>query len=584
MSEQPSREPLSGPPAPGPSDGRPTRSGARLRAALAFGGLFLFVFAALALTGPGRIDIVDGQTRYEVAHSLVEHGDSVIRDKHVWFPVSKGRNGDRYTLYRFPQTGLGVLAILAADLSGPATEARRQFFFTLISPFAGAVLAVTYAVWFYGLGYGLRASLLWSLAGLFCTPNWYYGTSAFDDMLGASAVVLAVAAAFLGRGRRSLLGAAVAGLALGWAVNCKQPYGLFTLPVLAALYRPGIPLRRQLAPAALVGLGLLLGGIAYKLYDWHKFPPGTPDPYERYVAEYGAIYTADPLPGLVGLTLSPASGALWYCPTLLLSFHGWLAWRRRLPLFSYAVLAACLGFLVFLSFLTFFKGDPCWGPRYLTPAFALAWVFAPAALPGIRRALCATLLAVGGAVQLLGLSVDPHRLFLEQALPFDYYLGSPWQGFDVRASHLAQRPREILDTLANSGMRAPFFSPAPSPTFAPGLPPRLPVVLTGALGVTAYPGPDHLRILGLYPTMLLGDLAYFQQQYREAVPKYHIFSSFRPWWISQQYLSAEQRPVDLGKTAAFLAAVASLGLVLMLGAGRGSGRLAAGLAGQQQHG
>ena len=38
-------------------------------------GQFLVVFALVALSGPGRIDIIDGQTRYEVARSMVDHGD-----------------------------------------------------------------------------------------------------------------------------------------------------------------------------------------------------------------------------------------------------------------------------------------------------------------------------------------------------------------------------------------------------------------------------------------------------------------------------------------------------------------------------
>src|ERR1700758_5582447 len=106
-------------------------------------GLFMFVFAVLAISGPGRIDIVDGQTRYEVARSMVDHGDSIIRDPETWFAVYQGRAGEKYTNYRFPQTGLGVLAILAADATGPVNEMRRHFFFSLISPFAAALLALT---------------------------------------------------------------------------------------------------------------------------------------------------------------------------------------------------------------------------------------------------------------------------------------------------------------------------------------------------------------------------------------------------------------------------------------------------------
>src|SRR5437763_6606937 len=95
----------------------------------ALAGLFLVVFAAVALSGPGRIDIVDGQTRYEVARSLVDHGDVQVRDRRVWFMVFPGRDGQPYSSYKLPQSILGVGAIWLADATGPQVEARRHFFF-----------------------------------------------------------------------------------------------------------------------------------------------------------------------------------------------------------------------------------------------------------------------------------------------------------------------------------------------------------------------------------------------------------------------------------------------------------------------
>src|SRR5947209_14564687 len=103
----------------------------RLGWGLVLVGQFLVVFSVAALSGPGRIDIVDGQTRYEVARSLVEHGDSVIRDQRVCFWVFPGRADQRYTPYRFPQSVLGAGAIALADATGPVSEGRRHFFFTL---------------------------------------------------------------------------------------------------------------------------------------------------------------------------------------------------------------------------------------------------------------------------------------------------------------------------------------------------------------------------------------------------------------------------------------------------------------------
>jgi hypothetical protein len=53
------------------------------RWALSLVGLFLAVFGLLFLSGPGRIDIVDGQVRYEVARSMALYGDSLPADVHL---------------------------------------------------------------------------------------------------------------------------------------------------------------------------------------------------------------------------------------------------------------------------------------------------------------------------------------------------------------------------------------------------------------------------------------------------------------------------------------------------------------------
>ncbi len=72
---------------------------------IARAGLFLTVLSVVVLSGPGRIDVVDGQTRYEVARSLVEHGDSTIRDPNVWFAVFPGRDG--LSLHQVPLPPVG---------------------------------------------------------------------------------------------------------------------------------------------------------------------------------------------------------------------------------------------------------------------------------------------------------------------------------------------------------------------------------------------------------------------------------------------------------------------------------------------
>jgi hypothetical protein len=529
--------------------------------AIALTGQFQLVFAVAALSGPGRIDIVDGQTRYEVARNLVEHGDSVIRDKDVWCAVLPGRDGQRYANYRFPHSGLGVVAIWLADATGPTDEARRQFFFTLICPFAAAVLALTYAVWFRSLGLGPWASIGWATAGIFCTPSWFYATSTFDDLLAATAGVTAVAIPFLCRERRPMLGAVAAGLLLALAFNVKPPMGVFVFPVLAASYRAQLPLRRQLIPMAIVLIGLALGFLAYTAYERFKFPPGTGDAAETAEALFGPVWTGNPLPGLASLVASPSAGALWYCPTLLLSFAGWLRWRHKHRLFCGAVLLSSLGFTVFLSFLIFFKGEPSWGPRYLTPVFALWWLFAPCAVDCMRRTLVCAILALGCLVQLLALSVDPQRLFLYQGIPFLYYREDPWFGFNPAIAHLWQRPREIVEILSTKG-RAPEYGSNAIPTYAVTVPSRLPMIAASTAGLLApAPGPSPVAAAA---ALALRAPVHAKAHAQAAGLQYHVYTSLRPWWINQQYLTAQERPVDLRSTLIILGVLGATGLGLMI--------------------
>lgn len=492
---------------------------------LALLGLFLFVVAVVSLSGPGRLDIIDGAPRYEVARSLVEHGDAAIRDPDLTFTVLPGRDGQRYSNYRLPQSVAGVFAIWSADATGPRSEMRRQFFFVLTSAVACGILSLCYALWFRRLGLRPPAAIGWALAGIFCTPNWFYGTSVFDDILGATAVVLALTLAWFGRESKPLLFAALAGLALGLAFNCKPPLALFALPVLVLTVQRGESRCRQLTRMSLVLAGLVAGLVLYEGYEWYKFPPGTTAEHARLLAQYVPPWPGTPGIAVLVLLLSPAAGVFWYCPTLVLSLLALKSWLRDHKRFVFALLAACAGFTAFICSLIFFKGDLSWGPRYLTPIFAVMWIFVPTAAGLRSRRYVGTILGVGLLVQLLGLSVDYHRLYVQLRFPSGFYQGCPQIYFYPQVAHLVQRPREIWEILTAKDP-ATAYSPTPLPT-----------------GATPCP-------------------EWFERG-PEAIRKYRFLNSFRPWWASMTFLPPDERPVDLGRTAVLLLAVALCGLGLI---------------------
>jgi hypothetical protein len=292
--------------------------------------------------------------------------------------------------------------------------------------------------------------------------------------------------------------------------------------------------KAQSGRVAFLLAGFGVGLAAYAGYNWYKFPMGLAQARAgsaiNYIPDF-ADRPIVPLANLVHLAISPSAGVFWYCPPLLLCCFGLAAWYRREPALCRALLIATAVFVGFIACLTYAKGDPAWGPRYLTPVFSLLWLFAPAGVPGVGPRLAKIALVAGLVVQLLGLSIDPHRLYFESRLPSAFYYYDPWAHLNLRYAHLVNRPREVVEVLTGQvGMAAEQFSPAPQPTFG------------------------FLVMEDVYQDLPLGTPG------RVIVGHYHVLNAWRPWWAAMTYLPLGHRPVDLAKTAGLLLALAALGL------------------------
>jgi hypothetical protein len=429
----------------------------------ALAGLFLAAAGAVALSGPGRIDIADAQTRYEVGRSLAEAGTIAVLNPDWTYIVLTGRDGRRFAPARLPQSVMAAAAILLADATGPATEARRQFFFTFHGAVVAGGLAVVYACWFRRRGLGPAAAVGWAAAGVFCTPAWYYATSGFDDILGTTAVVAVLVAA--DRAAAGGVGWAVlAGLLLGVAYHCKQPLAVFGLPAVAFADAPG-PVGRRLVRAGVIAAGLAVGVAGFRYYEWYMFPPEAPAaPVEGFWSPDVPLHLVNPAFALADFAAGPASGVVWYAPAVLLGLAGvWRAATKRRA----ALIGAAVVFVGFLSVLSMSKGDPTWGPRYLTPLFGAAWLFAPDGARLAGRGRAAFLLAAGLVVQVLALAVDPLQMCFDRGVPGSYTETDPRLRFDLRLSHLANRPRAIYEAVTKPP--APEYSPAAVPTAVPDI-------------------------------------------------------------------------------------------------------------------
>src|SRR5271169_5209080 len=116
-------------------------------------GVFLFVLALYVLTSAGRIDIVDGQARFDVAYNWLVTGRPVFRDPWLgpYFEVI-GREGRQYSYYGAPASVFAMpLVWLGLHNSGSNIQ-PSQFLFSLTSSIFGAGIAPILFLFYLELG------------------------------------------------------------------------------------------------------------------------------------------------------------------------------------------------------------------------------------------------------------------------------------------------------------------------------------------------------------------------------------------------------------------------------------------------
>jgi hypothetical protein len=196
--------------------------------------------------------------------------------------------------------------------------------------------------------------------------------------------------------------------------------------------------------------------------------------------------------------------------------------------------AACVVIhLLLVSSLKFWAGEWAWGPRYLVVSLPLVCLGLPFAFPeGNRRTLKAWLIGLGLVIELLAISVDHQRFYLDRSLGAFFWID---ESIMYKQSALFARPFELVAELRRSDfdkVRALVPGPRPfsmtSPIFGP-------------------------------PPGDLPDAPAWMRQYL-------VFLVPRPWTLWSWFLPEEQRPGPAGLMTLIgcLAAALSFGLLLQI--------------------
>ena len=417
-------------------------------------GIFLLSASVYAITAPGRIDIIDGQLRFEVARMLVRDGTPRIVDP--FLPALDGVDG-RYTHYGALSSLVGVPWVALADAFGGGPGAEMFAFSFAQVGFASLVLAVLYREWRLD-GISERASRVSAALVGVGTPWWLYASSCFDQVV-QGALLLGVFLAARRAARHDSAGwALAAGLSYAAILQAQEVFVVlipFALPMLMRDgERPGVFLRSSRPRMFLAAAFLGILGVFF--YNHLRFG----SPFTSGKEDLGHPVIGNPLVGLAGLLFSPGKSVFLYHPLILLCLVGWWTVRSRFSALSRGTAAFVLAHTLLISWLLFWPGEWAWGPRSLVftlplVAFGLPWGIARV---GTRAtAACAS---VAFVVQLLSVLVDHQGWYFSLGFEPNFWLDplAEW-----RHSALYSRPAEVLALLDGPPLPPVAFAPGPRP-------------------------------------------------------------------------------------------------------------------------
>jgi len=115
-------------------------------------------------------------------------------------------------------------------------------------------------------------------------------------------------------------------------------------------------------------IGIGTAGLVTAWYNWLRFGSFFETGYHEIA------WTNPPIYGLYGLLFSPGKGILFYAPMLVLSFVGSLLFVRKNKPEMWLIIGLWISYLAFYAPYNFWTGGFNWGPRFLLPLLALAFL------------------------------------------------------------------------------------------------------------------------------------------------------------------------------------------------------------------
>jgi len=352
----------------------------------------LFVFLALTYVATlgGHVYSGDELMMARVTEAVVTRGELSVRPIEHFedYATVEGQDGRTYTWY-----GVGLpIAAIPFYLAGMAleevvpdsavqafsapkvlyydrdnkTEVVRMFALTFTNPLVTALTVVLLFNVLVMLGIERRAAAISGVVFGLTGVTWFYAKTFFSEPLSALLLLLSLYAWLAMRRGQKARWAFAAGLFAGMSCLARVANGIVLLP-LSLLFLAERLAQRDVRKVLWAALGVAMPLALLGALNWLRFG----HPFETGYWPKAPSFDNDPVEGLIGLSLSPGRGFVWYFPWVLLAAPG-IAILARRDLWTAAYCG--LAFVALWGLYAFWpQWDGGWvfGPRFLVPVFPL---------------------------------------------------------------------------------------------------------------------------------------------------------------------------------------------------------------------
>ena len=416
--------------------------------------LFLGVVSLAFFTSHATFSI-DPPNRYQVAKSMVDHGDLQIRlgpGEPIPPGCDPGLDGNYYSRFGIGQTLIfaGPYAFFHHGLGIESDKMIRSLISVTLFPVNLALTALVFYFLLREFKFTQRRAYLAAVCLVFATGLWQLSKEGQED--AHLALLFAVVALGLRRFqvRGSLKGLSVSAAAMAYSfitrvdtapmVFCYLVFAFYLIGQNQKKSEAQSPAKRAGWYAYLLVIGLTLPALLIHIYI-------TQAHFGHPVAgEHNPFSVAFVPRGLMGLLFSPGRSVFLYNPIFLLAPVGFFALYRRHREWFFFLGAAFLGCLLLHAAVDAFHGNCCWGPRYLCRQFPLLFIpvaffgFYPAPLSILRRVFVVLMVICSISVQILAVSLHHNRELQELATAYEVgWSDRQWTMFEPEANFLKIR-------------------------------------------------------------------------------------------------------------------------------------------------